>query len=168
MAEDVPQDMAQDLAFGGPCGARPSSPRHHRCSHCLCAAGDMRRWGATGQLRLKGSKQIGLKEPRDPTQFSLNAALVPRRFASQNFGHVLEGERGELRHSWGRAESGGGGWVRFLFLWFSRSSCVFAFICNFARTRAGVALSRVGFPPASAVSMVYGKKASAIWSELCV
>jgi len=40
---------------------------------------------------------------------------------------------------------------------------VFSFICHCARTRAGVALSRVGLSPASAAAMACGKEASAIW-----
>ena len=44
VAQDMAQDMAQDLAFRG------SSPRHHHHRRCLCAAGDVLRWGATGQL----------------------------------------------------------------------------------------------------------------------
>ena len=45
---------------------------------------------------------------------------------------------------------------------------VFSFICHCARTRAGVALSRVGLSPASAAAMVRGEKASAIWGALRV
>ena len=54
----------------------------------------------------------------------------------------------------------------FLFLWFS--SFVFSFICHSVRTRAGVALSRVGVSPASAAALVRGEKASAIWCALRV
>ena len=53
----------------------------------------------------------------------------------------------------------------FLFLLF-QGPCIFAFICYFAQTRAGVALSRVGFSPASAAAMVRGEKASAIRGSL--
>ena len=56
---------------------------------------------------------------------------------------------------------------RFLFLWF-QGPCIFAFICYFTQTRAGVALCRVGFSPASAAAMVRGEKASAFWSALRV
>ena len=45
---------------------------------------------------------------------------------------------------------------------------VFSFICHCARTRAGVALSRFGLPPASVAAMVRGEKASAIWCALRV
>jgi len=45
---------------------------------------------------------------------------------------------------------------------------VFSFIYHCARTRAGVALSRVGLSPASAAAMVRGEKASAIWGALRV
>ena len=45
---------------------------------------------------------------------------------------------------------------------------VFSIICRCARTRAGVALSRVGLSPASAAAMVRGEKASAIWDALRV
>jgi len=59
-----------------------------------------------------------------------------------------------------------------IFLVFSfsgfRGPFVFSFICHFARTRAGVALSRVGLSPASAAAMVRGEKAAAIWDALRV
>jgi len=45
---------------------------------------------------------------------------------------------------------------------------VFSFICHGARTRAGVALSRVGLSPASALAMLRGDKTSAIWGALRV
>ena len=49
-----------------------------------------------------------------------------------------------------------------------RSLCVFSFICHCARTRAGVAPSRVGLSPASAAAMVRGENASAIWGVLAI
>ena len=96
----------------------------------------------------------------------LHAASIPRRVASRDFSHFLERERGELRHGWGRAE-GDGGWVVFSFSGF-QGLFVFSFICHCARTRARVALSRVGLSPASAAAMVRGEKASAIWGALRV
>jgi hypothetical protein len=98
--------------------------------------------------------------------FLLHAASIPRRVASRDFSHFLERERGELRHGWGRAE-GDGGWVVFSFSGF-QGLFVFSFICHCARTRARVALSRVGLSPASAAAMVRGEKASAIWGALRV
>jgi len=56
---------------------------------------------------------------------------------------------------------------RFSFSFF-QGFCVFTFICYCARTRAGVALSRVGLSPASAVATVRGEKASAICGALRV
>ena len=45
---------------------------------------------------------------------------------------------------------------------------IFSFIRHCARTRAGVAFSRVSLSPASAAAMVRGDKASAIWDALRV
>jgi len=49
-----------------------------------------------------------------------------------------------------------------------QGSFVFSFICLCARTRAGVALSRVGLLPASAAAMARGEKVSAFYSALRV
>ena len=49
-----------------------------------------------------------------------------------------------------------------------RGLFVFFFICHRARTRAGVALSRVESSPASAAAMVRGEKGSSIWCALRV
>ena len=76
-------------------------------------------------------------------------------------------EEGELGGELGVGE----GTLRLVFV-FSFSGFqglfVFSFICHCARTRARVALSRVGLSPASAAAMVRGEKASAIWGALRV